>query len=90
MAEWLVNALSAPFDGETKEGFKSLLAADHGREWGVVGPGEGPRRVYPPIGAHSEQRIPPRSLWYLGTCLQRYAPMAAEHAMWASRPADQD
>ena len=90
MADWLVNSLSAPFDGETKEGFKSLLAADHGREWGVVGPGQGPRRVYPPIGAHSEQRIPPRSLWYLGTCLQRYAPMAAEHAMWASRPADQD
>jgi hypothetical protein len=90
MADWLVNALSAPFNGENKEGFQSLLAADHGREWGVVGPGEGPRRVYPPIGAHSEQRIPPRSLWYLGTCLQRYAPLAAEHAMWASRPTDQD
>ena len=68
----------------------ALLAVDHGREWGVVGPGEGPRRVYPPIGAHSEQRMPPRSLWYLGTCLQRYAPLAAEHAMWASRPTDQD
>lgn len=90
MAEWLVNALSAPFNGESKQGFQSLLAADHGREWGVVGPGEGPLRVYPPIGAHSEQRIPPRSLWYLGTCLQRYAPLAAEHAMWAARPTDQD
>ena len=66
MTEWLVNALSAPFDGESEAGFKNMLAADTGRGWGVVGPGEGPRRVYPPIGAHSEQRIPPRSLWYLG------------------------
>ena len=90
MADWLVNALSAPFNGQTVEEMRALLAVDHGREWGVVGPGEGPRRVYPPIGAHSEQRMPPRSLWYLGTCLQRYAPLAAEHAMWASRSTDQD
>lgn len=90
MADWLVNALSAPFDGETQEGFRTLLAVDQGRDWGVVGPGEGPRRVYPPIGAHSEQRMPPRCLWYLGACLERYAPLAAEHAMWASRPTDQD
>ena len=90
MADWLVNVLSAPFAGETKEGFAALMATDHGREWGVVAPGEGPKRVYPPIGAHSEQRIPPRALWYLGTCLHRFAPLAAEHAMWASRPTDQD
>ena len=90
MAEWLVNALSAPFSGETEEGFRTLLAVDDGREWGVIGPGESPRRVYPPIGAHSEQRMPPRCLWYLGACLQRYAPLAAEHAMWVSRPTDQD
>ena len=90
MADWLVNVLSAPFDGETKEGFQTLMTVDHGREWGVVGPGEGPKRVYPPIGAHSEQRMPPRSLWYLGTCLHRFHPLAAEHAMWASRPTDQD
>ena len=90
MADWLVNALSAPFNGETKEGFQSLMKVDQGREWGVVAPGAGPKRVYPPIGAHSEQRMPPRSLWYLGTCLQRYSPLAAEHAMWASRPTDQD
>ncbi len=90
MADWLVTALSAPFDGESEAGFRVLLDVDHGREWGVVGPREGPQRVYPPIGAHSEQRMTPRSLWYLGTCLQRYAPLAAEHAMWAARPASQD
>jgi len=90
MTEWLVGALSAPFRGETEEGFRNMLAVNNGRGWGVVGPGEGPRRVYPPIGAHAEQRMPPRALWYLGTCLRRYAPLAAEHSMWASRSTDQD
>jgi hypothetical protein len=90
IADWLVNALSAPFNGESEAGYKTLLEVDHGREWGVVGPGEGPVRVYPPIGAHSERRTPPRSLWYLGARLQRYAPLVAEHAMWAARRSSQD
>lgn len=42
-----------------------------------------PRRVRMRSGAS-------RSLWYLGRCLQQYAPLAAEHAMWAARPANQD
>ncbi len=88
MAGWLVNALTAPFHGESAAGFQNLNAVDYGREWGVVPPGGGPRRLHPPQGAHSEQRFPPRMLWYFGTCLRRYAPLAAEHAMWAARPAD--
>ena len=90
MTDWLVNSLSAPFNGESEASFNNLLKVDQGREWCVVGPGKGPLRVHPPQGAHSEQRFPPRKLWYLGTCLQRYAPLAAEHAMWASRPTDPD
>lgn len=90
MADWLVNALSAPFDGESTAGHRNLLALGHGREWGVVAPGKGPSRVHPPQGAHSEQRVPPRSLWYLGQCLRHYAPLAAEHALWAARPTNQD
>ena len=90
MADWLVHALSAPFDGESPAGYQNLLALGSGREWGVVAPGKGPARVHPPQGAHSEQRMPPRSLWYLGQCLRRYAPLAAEHAMWAARPKNQD
>ncbi len=90
MADWLVNSLSAPFNGESPAAFKNLNEVDYGREWGVVPPGGGPRRVHPPQGAHSEQRFPPRSMWYFGTCLQRYAPLAAEHAMWAARPTDPD
>ena len=90
MADWLVNALSAPFNGESEAGFRNLKEVDHGREWGVVAPGKGPYRVHPPQGAHAEQRFPPRSLWVLGACLQHYAPLAAEHAMWAARPTDPD
>ena len=90
MADWLVNALSAPFDGETKEAYQTLQALDRGHAWGALAPGCGPRRVHPPQGAHSERRVPPRAMWYLGTCLQRYAPLAAEHAMWAARPTNQD
>lgn len=90
MADWLVNSLSAPFNGETQEAYQALQSLDDGHEWGALVQGKGPRRVHPPQGAHSERRVPPRSLWYLGTCLQRYAPLEAEHAMWAARPMDQD
>ena len=89
VADWLVHSLSAPFDGETEAAYKEE-ELDYGHEWGIVAPGKGPRRVHPPQGAHSERRIPPRSLWYFGTCLERYAPLAAEHAMWAARPTNQD
>jgi hypothetical protein len=90
MADWLVNALSAPFNGETEAAYRALQSLDDGHEWGALAPGKGPRRVHPPQGAHSERRVPPRSLWYLGTCLQRYAPLQAEYAMWAARPTNQD
>lgn len=90
MADWLVNALTAPFSGESEAGFRNLNAVDYGREWGVVPPGAGPRRLHPPQGAHSEQRFPPRMLWLFGACLKRYAPLVAEHAMWAARPTDPD
>ncbi len=89
MADWLVHSLSAPFDGETEVAYHEQ-ELDYGHEWGIVAPGKGPRRVHPPQGAHSERRIPPRALWYFGTCLERYAPLAAEHAMWAARPTNQD
>lgn len=90
MADWLVKSLSAPFNGESEEAYRMAATVDGGHDWGVLAPGKGPRRVHPPQGAHSERRVPPRSLWYLGTCLHRYAPLAAEHAMWAARPTNQD
>jgi hypothetical protein len=90
MTDWLVNSLSAPFNGESEEAYRRTAAQDGGHDWGVLAPGKGPRRVHPPQGGHSERRVPPRSLWYLGNCLHRYAPLAAEHAMWAARSTNQD
>jgi hypothetical protein len=90
MTDWLVNALSAPFDGETAEAYRALQRTDYGHEWGALAAGHGRQRVHPPQGAHSEERVPPRTLWYVGTCLQRFAPLVAEHAMWAARPTNQD
>ncbi len=88
LAEWLVNALSAPFAGETPQTMIALHAMHDMHKWGIVPPGSKPRRVYPPIGAHSERRMPPRELWYLGSSLRNYAPLAAEYLMWAARPTD--
>jgi hypothetical protein len=89
MCSWLVGSLSAPFDGETEEAMRDLDAGV-GHQWGLVEPGKGPRRVYPPQGAHAERHLPPASLWYLGTCLERFAPLVAEYAMWAAPPANED
>jgi hypothetical protein len=90
IGDWLVNALSAPFDGESPELLQTPGFERDMHEWGIVRPGQGPRRVYPPMGAHAERRIPPRALWYLGRALQQYAPLTAEHLMWAARPTDQE
>lgn len=91
LCDWLVHSLSAPFEGESEEALRiEEQLPQQGHAWGLLRAGQGPRRVYPPQGAHAERHLPPRSLWYLGNCLSRYAPLSAEHAMWASRPTDQD
>jgi len=92
MGDWLVNALSAPFAGEGSMAMKLITeeAKFNRSHWGVVRPSDGPRRVHSPIGAHSERRKPPRSMWYLGTALRNYSPLVAEYMMWAARPTDED
>ena len=70
---------------------KIALNPDFARAyWGIVRPSEGPRRVFPPLGAHSEGRKTPRSMWYMGAAMRNYSPLVAEHLMWAARPTDQD
>ncbi|HEY1948033.1 MAG TPA: hypothetical protein VGG97_13555 [Bryobacteraceae bacterium] len=86
LGNWLVDSLSAPFDGDSA----TDPSAQAMHQWGFVAKGDWPRRIFPPIGAHSARRAPPRSLWLFGTLLQRYAPLTAEHLMWAARPTDQD
>jgi len=96
LGDWLVNALSAPFDGESPATMKIIAeesATNNGAKrhyWGIVSPSDGPRRLHPPIGAHSERRKTPRTMWYIGSSLMNYSPLTAEHLMWAARPTDQD
>lgn len=87
LGNYLVDALSAPFDGEPEE---VVRTAHDMHQWGMVTARNGPRRIHPPQGAHAERRMPPRSMWMLGKLLERYAPLTAEHLMWAARPGDQD
>ncbi|MDR3723122.1 MAG: hypothetical protein P4K83_01365 [Terracidiphilus sp.] len=90
IGDWLVNALSAPFNGESSEFLSSDIVRTDNHFWGLVRPEYGPCRVHPPIGAHSERRRPPSMMWYLGTMLQQHSSLTAEHVMWAARPANQD
>ena len=97
MGDWLVNALSAPFNGESADVLARLRGEMATQEsarrhyWGLVQASDHrPRRVHPPLGAHSERRKTPRTMWHLGRALSNYSPMTAEHLMWAARPDDQD
>jgi hypothetical protein len=96
IGDWLVNALSAPFAGESPATMKRIeeeSARSEGARrhyWGIVAPAAGPRRLHLPVGAHSERRKTPRTMWYLGAALRNSSPLTAEHLMWAARPTDQD
>jgi hypothetical protein len=85
IADWLVNALSAPYKGESAATLATINPKDQ-HNWGLVHPEYGARRVHPPQGAHSERRMAPREMWYLGVELQNFAPLTAEALMWAARP----
>ncbi|MFB6135416.1 MAG: fibronectin type III domain-containing protein [Halobacteriaceae archaeon] len=92
VAEWLVNALTAPFDGEVP-----VSAADSGFDpEAVLGkhgrnrlPRElGPRRVFLPQGAHAVRGVPPQTMWLLGRALRRYQPLLADRVCRVARPDD--
>ncbi len=89
IADWTLNALSAPFNGEEINRYKvNGILPQH--FWGIVTPDQAPRRLHPPQGAHSARRMPPRVMWWLGQSLRNYRPLLAESLMWAARPTDDD
>ena len=90
IGDWIVNALSAPFNGEDPKYYMGRGGVLERHSWGMVTAQNGPRRVHPPQGAHSERRMPARTLWLLGRLLRNYPPLAAESMMWAARPDDDD
>ncbi len=90
IGDWLVNALSAPFNGEDPAFYVGPDGKIPRHYWGMVTAETGPRRVHPPQGAHSSRRMPPKSMWLLGRSLLNYDPLTAEYMMWAAKPGDDD
>jgi len=90
MGTWILNALSAPYEGENLDFYREEDGELDLHYWGIVQKGEGPRRVHPPQGAHAARRKASRSLWLLGSFLQNYDPLLAENLMYVSKPTDQD
>ncbi|HUW30091.1 MAG TPA: fibronectin type III domain-containing protein [Planctomycetota bacterium] len=90
IGDWLVNALTAPFNGENPDFYRNADGSLDAHYWGLVTPQDGPRRLHPPQGAHSARRMPPRTMWLLGHLLRQYCPLLAEHMMWAAKPTDDD
>ena len=90
MGNWLVDALTAPFSGDDLPSFKYENGKRPPHSWGMVTLADGLRRMFLPQGAHSERRMPPRVMWLFGSLLEQYAPLTAEHLMWAAHPRDDD
>lgn len=90
VGSWILNALSAPYDGESLDFYRDSAGKLEMHYWGIVNKNEGPRRIHPPQGAHAERRKPARSLWLLGTMLNNYDPLLAEHLRYVSKPTDDD
>jgi hypothetical protein len=90
VGSWILNALSAPYDGESTDYYRDSTGKLEAHFWGIADKKDGPRRVHPPQGAHAERRKPPRSFWLLGTMLNNYDPLLAEHLRYVSKPTDDD
>ena len=90
MGNWLVDALTAPFSGNDLPNVRNENGKRPMHSWGMVTLADGLRRMFLPQGAHSERRMPPRVMWLFGSILEQYAPLTAEHLMWAANPHDDD
>jgi hypothetical protein len=90
LAEYLVGALTAPFDGEAPGEADRLIDVGHHPKhtWGMIGHDDGPRRAILPQGAHSVRGTTPREMWLLAQFLGRYRPLAAEHLAWVTEHDD--
>jgi len=90
LGSWLMNTLSAPYQGESLDFYKDGQQKLDMHYWGIVTKEKGPRRVHPPQGAHAARRMPPASLWLLGQELKYYDPLLSEHISFVSHPDDQE
>ncbi len=90
LGSWLMNSLSAPYDGESLDFYKNENHKLTNHSWGIVTKENGPRRVHPPQGAHSARRMPSASLWLLGQELKYFDPLLSENISYVSLPDDME
>ncbi|PWJ56897.1 hypothetical protein CLV98_1096 [Dyadobacter jejuensis] len=90
IGNWILNSLSAPYDGESLDFYRNKDGGLDHHFWGIVTQGEGSRRVHPPQGAHSARRKAASSLWMMGTLLDHYDPVLGENLRYVSKPTDDD
>jgi hypothetical protein len=90
ISNWILNALSAPYDGESLDFYRNKDGSLDKHFWGIVTKTEGKRRIHPPQGAHAARRKAPSSLWMLGTLLDNYDPLLGEHLRYVAKPTDDD
>ncbi|MEI6679054.1 MAG: hypothetical protein WCL21_10635 [Mariniphaga sp.] len=88
LGSWLLNSLSAPYDGESLDYYRDANKKLDAHFWGIVSKENGPRRVHPPQGAHSARRMPSASMWLLGQELKYYEPLLSENISYVSHPED--
>ena len=88
LGSWLLNSLSAPYNGESMAFYTGASHKPDNHYWGIVTKDNGPRRVHPPQGAHSARRMPSASLWLLGQELKNYDPLLSENISFISHPYD--
>lgn len=91
IGSFVLNSLSAPFDGESLDFYKNGQEKLDGMlYWGVVTPETAPSRIFPPQGAHAIRRRPPSGYWLLGKELENYDPLLSENIRYVSRPEFED
>jgi hypothetical protein len=83
IGSYVMNALSAPFDGGS-----TILTDMH--NWGGVTPENGPQRVIPAQGAHAVRRMLPSAYWRWGKDLEHYDPLLSENMRYIARPEFED
>lgn len=88
LGSWLLNSLSAPYDGESLDFYRDANHSLTNHYWGVVTKENGARRIHPPQGAHAARRMPSASLWLLGQDLKYYDPLLSENISYISHPED--
>jgi hypothetical protein len=87
MAGFILNSLSAPFDGEAPDMYYNQQTGRKDmHSWNIVTREDAPARIIPPQGAHSIRRRPPNNYWWLGKELENYDPLLSENIRYVARP----